>query len=345
MDKRKGRKIVKAISSSLDPSPNLSLAGSLTLSELFDVFIAAKQSEGRAERTIADHRKHFKYFNEWLQQVHSPIAPNDIDHGVIREWISYMLDEKVAYDGHPTSGRGSIGLKPGTVNIRLRSIKCMFKFFYDEGYLSHNPTQRIKLLRVEDDGVQTFTVAQIHGLLDQCDLSTFTGFRDNTLMITLLDTGLRISEALTLTHEDVDLSRLVLTVTAKKAKTRKGRQVPISKKTGKMLSRLISEVKRNFPEQAMVFVSNYGEPLLPSSFRQRLLNYAKAAGIKGVRVSPHTFRHTMAKMYILNGGDPFTLQRILGHTDIQMSKRYVNMFLADITQVHRRVSPLNWIKR
>ncbi|MGG1638749.1 site-specific integrase [Paenibacillus sp. FSL K6-3182] len=64
--------------------------------------------------------------------------------------------------------------------------------------------------------------------------------------------------------------------------------------------------------------------------------YGHAANISGVRVSPHTFRHTMAKFHILNGGDPLTLRRILGHATLDMVDYYVKLFSSDIKQQHKK---------
>lgn len=73
--------------------------------------------------------------------------------------------------------------------------------------------------------------------------------------------------------------------------------------------------------------------------------YGLAANLKGVRVPPHTFRHTMAKFYILNGGDPFTLRRIFGHATLDMLDYYVELFSSDIKQQHKKFSPVENMKR
>lgn len=344
MDKRKGKRIVLQRLSTESVDEERQVDRDLSPDELFDVFIAAKQAEGRADRTILDHRKNYRYFRQWLDKMYPGINPRDLDATVFREWITYLQNEKVAYEGHPTSPQQYVGLAPGTINIRLRSLKCMFKFLHDEGYLETNPTARVKLVRVEDDGVQTFTIQQVKLLLAAPDKRTYAGFRDYVLMLMLLDTGMRINEALKLRHDDVDLKTLSISIAAKISKTRKARHVPISKKTARELARLIAEVKLNFDNIDNVFVSNYGEKYYDNYFRTRLKMYAEKAHIRGVRVSPHTFRHTFAKMFILNGGDPFTLQRILGHSDISMSKRYVTMFADDVKAVHRRATPLESLK-
>ncbi len=65
------------------------------------------------------------------------------------------------------------------------------------------------------------------------------------------------------------------------------------------------------------------------------------SGIRGVRVSPHTLRHTCATQYIRNGGDPFSLQQILGHSTLEMVRNYVNLASRDVYDAHRRFSPMD----
>ena len=69
--------------------------------------------------------------------------------------------------------------------------------------------------------------------------------------------------------------------------------------------------------------------------------YGRRAGIEGVRCSPHTFRHTFARNYLLNGGDIFSLQKILGHTSLASVRAYLNLFAVDIKAQHRRFSPVD----
>ena len=91
----------------------------------------------------------------------------------------------------------------------------------------------------------------------------------------------------------------------------------------------------------IIYLSNYGQRIDPSWVRQRIKNYGEQANINDIRVSPHTFRHTFAKFYILNGGDAFTLQRILGHSTMNMVRKYIQMNGEDIKDQHHQFSPIN----
>ena len=100
-------------------------------------------------------------------------------------------------------------------------------------------------------------------------------------------------------------------------------------------------MKKAFENPAnQIFLSNFGEKLDSSGVRERIKDYGVKANIKNVRVSPHTFRHTFAKLYILNGGDPFTLQRILGHSSMNMVRKYIQMNGEDIKSQYHQYSPI-----
>src|SRR5699024_6446452 len=94
-----------------------------------------------------------------------------------------------------------------------------------------------------------------------------------------------------------------------------------------------------------IFITHDDAPMQGRSVQDMLRKYGKQASITDVRVSPHTFRHTFAKMYIQNEGDPFSLQKILGHSTMEIVRRYVNMFGKELDEAHRKFSPLSKLFR
>jgi integrase/recombinase XerD len=88
-----------------------------------------------------------------------------------------------------------------------------------------------------------------------------------------------------------------------------------------------------------LFLNSWGTPLTKNGVQQMVRRWGRRAGLTHVRRPPHTFRHTFAKNYLVNGGDVFTLQRILGHTTLTCVRIYVNMFAADVKRQHGLCSP------
>lgn len=320
------------------------ITDSMSLKEAFNEFLLAKRAERTAPRTIRDYQTHFRYLCTWLDSHYPGIRLSQISTKILLEYIDYMSNEKIQYDDHPRRHKaGIIGLSPMTVNVRIRTMKAFFNWLYKNRHITEPIASGIKLQKVDNDRIMAFTPEQVRKLLDAPDKKSFTGFRDYVVMMTLLDTGLRISELFSLTKADVDFEELTLTVPWEKAKTRKTRTVPISKRVARLLAELIRENEDFGPNANKLFYSAYGNDYTPKAFDERLREYGRQAKIEGVRISAHTFRHTFAVEWIKAGGDPFSLQKMLGHTDMSMVRRYVRFTEGDVKLVHNKFSPINTI--
>jgi integrase/recombinase XerD len=222
-----------------------------------------------------------------------------------------------------------------TMNKLIRGWRAFFNFLYDEGFLPNNPYNGIKAIKAEKSVIQTFNREQMKRLLDAPNRKTFTGYRDYVLMLLLFDTGIRVSEAANIQISDIYWKERQIKIFGK---GRKERLVPFSKTLARHLRDYISI--RGLLNHDYLFVNIDNNPFQPRGIQQALKDYGIAAGIKGVRVSPHTFRHTFAKNWIMNGGDVFSLQKILGHTSLEVVRMYVNLFSADVLEKHDLYSPL-----
>jgi integrase/recombinase XerD len=237
------------------------------------------------------------------------------------------------------------GLSPATVNLRTRTLKSFLRFLHEEGYLQTDLSSRIKLQKVREDTLGAFEKAQVLQLLAAPNQREYLGFRDYVLFTLLFDTGLRIKEALNLTVDDLNIADKTIIVRAAVAKNGTSRLVPVSKRTAELLTGLVQENYQQFVHKdirrkpSFMFLLNNGKPLTYNQAYERIRLHGEKAGIVGVRVSPHTFRHTFAKLYVKNGGDLFTLQKILGH-HVSMVRKYVQMSKRDLQEKHEQSSPL-----
>jgi len=161
--------------------------------------------------------------------------------------------------------------------------------------------------------------------------------RDEALLTVLLDTGLRIGEVAGLCLRDIDWQQGWLKVDGKTGP----RAVPFGKKTRRALRLYIERERRaRSPQEQCVFLgSRGGQPLTAESGSQAITRLARAAHVKASKVGPHTFRHTFALEFIRAGGDAFSLQRLLGHSTLDMTRRYVNLAQTDLRAAHMRFSP------
>ncbi|GAA0134750.1 hypothetical protein YSY43_15900 [Paenibacillus sp. YSY-4.3] len=337
IDPRKGKKRIdmKRVSKTKESK-------SITLDLAFDVFYSAKRAEKVRDRTLADYKSYWRYFREWLTDTHPDIIEAaDLTIGIIREYVEYMTFNHKRYGNDKYRKKDDRKLSPATIKSRLRALQTMCAFWEDEGLIDGNPTEKIKPPRADVEDKTIFTDEQLAALLDAPDTSTYVGFRNKTLMMLLADTGLRINEALRLRTVHLDFAARCIRLPGEMNKNRKPRIVPLSAAVIRELIRLIEETQAFF-ETDYVFVAVYGDPLKADHFRKQLRKYAEIAGIdtKETPVSPHRLRDYFITSYLLNGGDLFTLQRIVAHADVKTTQGYVKTNEDNLRDSHSQYSPL-----
>lgn len=321
------------------------------IDDAWRLFLAAKRGEGLRPRTIEDYSNTWRYFTTWLGEVGYNVEyVSDITGEMIREYIDYITNEAPRYKGHfnmsADSGKYGKGLATATINMRIRGLKVAFNYWLGESYIPITPMRTIKTQRDDEDAIEAFSDEQVDALLAACNQRTYVGFRDYVFQLLLLDTGMRMNEALSITPEVIDMKARVIQLEAKFNKNRRYRIIPISPETLKLLLELIDENRQHFGDGRRVFLSVYGEEVRDVQMNKRLKYYGDKTGVgKDIRSTAHTWRHTFAKNYILEGGDPYTLMRILGHSNIAMVRRYIQMTDVDVRTKHTIHSPINRIRK
>jgi integrase/recombinase XerD len=296
-----------------------------TITGLYERFCKYKQTEGMSEWILKDYKSHFHYLMTFLDD--EDISRSEMTRDLFREYISWMLYERE--------------LSPVTVNVRLRTLRVFLRFCYKEAYIQQPIHEDLKILRTPQDLIESFTAEEICKLLSVIDKESYTGFRDALIIQFLLDTMVRVSELVAIKRENVHLDDGFVKLEATETKPRRARLVPLSARTISILKEYLKETKEF--ESEYLILTYEGKPLSPDTIRWSLCQIGEAAEITNKRVSPHTFRHTGALMYIMNGGDPFSLQKILGHSHMNMVRRYIQMTDMDVKAQHDLFSPLNSI--
>ncbi len=235
-------------------------------------------------------------------------------------------------------------LSTETVKAFFSGIRAFFRWCVEESRMGASPLARTKPPISRPDQVQPFNEEQVRALIAGA-ADTAYPTRDTALVLTLLDTGLRVSEVCALTHEDLNLHQGEIIV--RSGKGGKRRVVPIGRATRVALIEQQRAVE-NFLSTDAVFVSERGREsgaALGAVGLQRVIKrIAKRANVSGVRCSPHTFRHTFAVMFLRRGGNVFTLKQILGHESLEMTNRYVAVAQADVAAQHREFSPVEGLR-
>ncbi|MCY8026413.1 tyrosine-type recombinase/integrase [Bacillus sonorensis] len=301
----------------------------LSFEKALDLFIQEGKTRNLRPYTLNYYQQELNNFKFLLEAQNIITIPNRITSKMIKENVVEYL-------------KGTKKLKVTTINTRLRAIRAFFNFLHKEGHIINNPMKGIKLVRDRRKVVPTFSLEQIHDLLDQPDLNTFTGFRDYTLMLLLLETGIRVNELSGIHVRDVSFDDSMLLV--RKTKGNKERTVPLTPIMLDQMKKYLT-VRGEGVGCEHLFITIDNTPLTVRQIQNRIRKYGVAANITNVRCSPHTFRHTFAKMSVKQGAGVFELQQILGHTTMDMVRVYVNLYSEDVKGKHLKFSPLNNINR
>ena len=310
------------------------------LNELFGRFILHRRAAGVSAATVRWYTYWHRYFLDYLQNRKEAPRLEDLDAETIVQFLAELREREVRQTPH----RRPCGRKmsPWTVNTAYRALRAFFNWAAQEGLIEKSPMGRISEPRVPESHPPTFTRKEIRALLEAAVIWGEKPFRvRKTLIVQLLfDTGIRLSQLAGLTLDDVILDEEVIRIRGKGARER---LVPVGDVVSAGLLRYIHNVRPRVRSKAL-FISNKGVPLSGPPVYQVLKRLADAAGIKS-RVYPHKFRHTFAREYLLNGGNLEALRRILGHTSVEMTSKYLDLLVDDLSAFHRVASPMDNLSR
>jgi len=299
----------------------------LSWEEAAEKFIDSMKIKGLAYHTRRWHSENLKAVVKVLRLKEYPTEPAFVTEAIVKDVVLTLVNG---------------GLSPTTVNHRVRSLKQFYQFLVSESLVDKDPTVKLERKKTKGTVIQAFTEEQLNALLAAPNKNRFVGLRDYTIMLLLLDTGERLSELVNNKLTDLKLADNELVILHGKGD--KYRRVFVSPRTRDTLKKYL-RARGDISGNPYVFVNYENSPMCGRNVQQRLTYYGKKARLEGVRVSPHTFRHTFAKMYITRGGDPFSLQALLGHTTLDMVKHYVHLWGSDLQKMHRKFSPVDNLNR
>lgn len=216
------------------------------------------------------------------------------------------------------------GLKPSSCNNRIRAVNAYLKWCGSPLHVSR--------LKEEQRVLPTFPLPDIRKLA-AWKPNGFYEVRLHTIVVTLADTGCRINEILGLHWTDCDFDNLLLTVKGKGSKERK---VPFSFE----LRRFLWKYQQRKNDDELVFATRDGRMLGRREVLRDVKSLCRKLRLKVPERTLHAFRHTFAINYLRNGGSVFHLQKALGHSSLEMTRRYVNLLTEDLQRIHQRVSLL-----
>jgi integrase/recombinase XerC/integrase/recombinase XerD len=227
-------------------------------------------------------------------------------------------------------------LAPMTVANHVRAMKAFASWLDREGYTSGNVLGRLVLPKVPLKVIEVLTEEEIGRLLASINRKDDLALRNVAILVLFLDTGLRLFELLSLKLVDIHFEDQWLKVMGK---GQKERVVPFGARAAQVLTRYLHQGRFDPLKRTEAFLSVKGEPINGNVIKMLFARLGQRSGIK--RLHPHLLRHTFATPYLVAGGDVFTLQSILGHTTLEMTRRYVSLASTQVSIQHRRFSPMD----
>jgi len=276
------------------------------------------------------------YFSEFLGPERQDI--DDITGNDLRQFI-IALQQRPKYLKHPFNKPKQEKVSGQSIETYARAIRAFFGYLHREEMIDHNPMQKVKMPRVPKKVVPTFSQKEVENLLSQPDKKTDPGFRDYAILLSFVDTAARLSEIVLLKDDDIDLDNGYLRVMGKGGKER---YIPFGHKVAKALLKYKLKHRPTPIGTDRFWLTVTGTPLDEGRMEKLVAWYGTKAGFK--RCYPHKLRHTSSVLYLRNGGDPFSLQKKLGHSSLQMTRHYANLADSDVRAQHLRYGVADRLK-
>ena len=255
------------------------------------------------------------------------------------------------------SKRRDDGVSESTRQTEWKVIKAYYKWAsMKKGLGIPRPDTELEMPRTADPEIQPYTKDEIMKLLRACKMTrpaktekreswTYlrkTAFRDQLIILILLDTGVRVSELCRIQYKDLNLSTQSIHIRSFESGLKsRDRLVYLGDTTMDILWKIT--VENEDPENYLIpsSISKRNRPMDRYAIGHLLRSLGEKAGVP--HVGAHRFRHTFAVEYLRNGGDIYTLKRQLGHNSLAMVQRYLALSETDAQKAHRKASPVdNW---
>ncbi|MDQ0168201.1 tyrosine-type recombinase/integrase [Bacillus horti] len=292
-----------------------------------DEFINERKFMNVSEHTIRRYEQQFNQFNNYMTE-NEVINVEEVTSNHVKSFLMNFQNDA-----------------PSTRNSRIRTLKSFFNFMFSCEVIieAKNPMKKISYVR-EDVQIEVFSDEQIRQMLAYYRRlkgrdKSFFAYRDHTIIIFLLATGVRLGEMCNLKWSDVDLDTGTIVVFGKK---RQSRSIPITDKLTKELLAYKHYVDNHFRfEPQYVFTNSLNHKMTTSAGKQIFQRLKAIMNFKNCRLSAHTFRHSFAHRCLMAGMDVFTLQKLLGHSKLDMTMRYVALWGTALRDQAEKYSPLN----
>jgi len=315
--------------------------GGGTILEVVEQYLLSCRAEAKSPKTIRWYRQKLTLFAACLGKDTEDVA--NITRGQVRRFLTHLQYDVKAGQNNPRKPERGEGLSGHTVHGYAWALRAFLSWTERDRIIERSPMRGMKIPKLPTLIMPSFSKEEVRALLDPDTYQGEMKVRNHTMMVLLLDTGIRVSELVGLKVGDVHFRSGCFVVCGK---GNKQRSVPMGRICQALLNRYI---RRQRPEPATptvanVFLTQQGRPITQDWVYKIVARTCRGLGIRGKRLGPHTCGHTFAKRFLMNGGDLLTLQRILGHSSLEVVRAYVDLNTEDPLVQQRRFSPVDCLE-
>jgi integrase/recombinase XerC/integrase/recombinase XerD len=289
------------------------------LYSLVDAFLLDKVYDGCRTGTIKFYREKMNKFVAYCK-AQVIVSVNDLTPIILRQFLLYLNEQ-----GH----------NPGGVHAHFRTLRTFLNWYEYEyepkGW--RNPIHKVKSPKLPTEPLESVDLDDIKDMIATCD-NSFHGLRDKAILYSLLDTGARAQEFLDMNRDDLDLASGNILI--RQGKGAKFRYVLLGKKSRRVVRKYL---KNRGDDCEALWISQQGERLTYWGLRQIARRRATAAKVNTPPL--HSFRRAFALNMLRAGVNVFSLQKLMGHADMQMLNRYLAQSTEDIAAAHKIGSPVD----
>lgn len=299
--------------------------------ELIDDFKLNQQIQARKKEYVAGCMYRLNRWYTYMKDVIGVDEAEDVMSMHIKKYIQHC---------QATGKEANI-----TINGSIATLRVFFQYLVDEEFIDErdNPMRRIRNLKEDKRVILTFNDDEVHRIINDVGEETYSNVRDKLILIMLFDTGIRVSELCDIKNSDITRTHILI-----HGKGSKERLIYISKIMRRYMRKYEEMKQQRFKYtpsdeiQDYYFLDQCAERLSRSRINKILKEHSNNVGVrKEVRCSPHDCRHYFAQKQLKNGIDVYSLSRLMGHYDTQITSKYLRgMDQHDILEIGKLYSPL-----
>ena len=274
-----------------------------------------------SENTVASYMRDIRQFRDYMTDTED-IELCACDHDCICRYTEYLASK---------------GKSPATINRGIASLRSFYSYLLAENMVEENPVQNVHQQKSEKKLPQILSGQEVEELLKQPNIKDHKGLRDKAMLETLYATGMRVSEMIALNVGDVNLIGAFIRCEG----NGKNRIIPLYPEAVRALEVYIRDIRPQITvsgESTSLFVNMSGERMTRQGFWKIIKYYQKQANISK-EITPHTLRHSFAAHLLERGADIYSLQEMLGHSDISSTQRYTQIVKQNLKNVYNKAHP------